>query len=135
MQQFVSVIPHSLRRTEKGNLGVIEFMDLPFEPKRIYWLNGVQAGLSRGHHAHKKLRQFFVVLEGSVDIKLSDGYCEDLYTLKADGHGILLAQGLWREIMNFSENAVLLVICDQPYKEEDYIREFDEYLNWTKDNE
>jgi dTDP-4-dehydrorhamnose 3,5-epimerase-like enzyme len=135
MQQFASVIPHSLRRAENGDLGVIEFTDLPFEPKRIYWLNGVQGGQSRGHHAHKELRQFFVVIEGSVDIMLSDGNTEAFYNLTADGYGILLASGLWREIKNFSENAVLLVICDQPYSEDDYIREFDEYLTWTKNHE
>lgn len=135
MQQFASVIPHSLRRAKNGDLGVIEFTDLPFEPKRIYWLNGVQSGQSRGHHAHKELRQYFVVIEGSVDIILSDGNIESFYTLRADGNGILLAPGLWREIKNFSENAVLLVICDQPYTEGDYIREFDEYLYWTKNYE
>lgn len=135
MQQFATIFPHSLRRAENGDLGVIEFLDLPFEPKRIYWLTGVQGGQSRGHHAHKELKQFFVVIEGSVDVILSDGNRESFYTLRADGFGILLAPGLWREIKNFSESAILLVICDQPYIEDDYIREFDEYLNWTKNHE
>lgn len=132
MPQFASNVPYSLRKTENGDLGVVEFADLPFEPKRIYWLTGVDDHKSRGYHAHKKLRQYFVVVKGSVDIFLTDGLEEFSTTLQADGNSILLAPGLWREIKNFSVNAVLLVICDQPYSEDDYIRDFDQFLDWKK---
>lgn len=132
MPQFASNVPYSLRKTENGDLGVVEFADLPFEPKRIYWLTDVDDHKSRGHHAHKKLRQYFVVVKGSVDIFLTDGLEEFSTTLQADGNSILLAPGLWREIKNFSANAVLLVICDQPYSEDDYIRDFDQFLDWKK---
>ena len=135
MQQFATGMRHPLHRAVTGDLGILEFSNLPFEPKRIYWLSRVQDGQSRGHHAHRELRQFFVVIEGSVDVILSDGHSEDLYTLRADGYGILLAPGLWRELKNFSLGAVLLVVCDQPFEEGDYIRDFDEYLQWVKDHE
>ena len=132
MSQFASFVPHSLRKTENGDLGVIEFASLPFEPKRIYWLTGVDDDKSRGHHAHKNLRQYFVVIKGTVDIFLTDGVGEFSTTLHADGNAMLLAPGLWREIKNFSANAVLLVICDQPYSEKDYIRDFSQFLDWKK---
>jgi dTDP-4-dehydrorhamnose 3,5-epimerase-like enzyme len=135
MQEFASILPHSLWKVENGRLGIIEFADLPFEPKRIYWLTGVEEGKSRGLHAHKELRQLFIVIEGSVDIRLNDGTGEFVYTLGVDGNGFLLAPGLWREITNFSKHAVLLVICDRPYSEEDYIRDYDQYLLWKKSDE
>ena len=134
MQQFGSIVPHSLQKAENGVLGVVEFADLPFEPKRIYWLTSVEADKTRGHHSHKTLRQFFVVLKGSLDISLNDGKKEFSYALGADGNGLLLEPGLWREIRNFSDNSVLLVICDQPYSEDDYIRDFDEYLSWRQND-
>lgn len=132
MPQFASIVPHSLQKTENGDLGVVEFAELPFEPQRIYWLTGVDDYKSRGHHAHKKLRQYFVVVKGSVDIFLSDGVEDFSTTLQADGNALLLAPGLWREIKNFSTNAVLLVICDRPYSEDDYIRDFNQFLDWKK---
>lgn len=132
MPQFASIIPYSLRKMENGDLGVVEFAELPFEPKRIYWLTGVDDYKSRGHHAHKKLRQYFVVVKGSVDVFLTDGFEEFSTTLHADGNAILLASGLWREIRNFSDDAVLLVVCDQPYSEDDYIRDFNQFLDWKK---
>ena len=130
MSQFASIVPYSLRKADNGDLGVVEFAELPFEPKRIYWLTNVDDHKSRGHHAHKKLRQYFVVVNGSVDIFLTDGVKEFSTTLHSDGNGILLSPGLWREIRNFSANAVLLVVCDQPYSEEDYIRDFSSFLDW-----
>lgn len=132
MQQFATIVPHSLWKSDNGDLGVVEFTDLPFEPRRIYWLTGVDDFKSRGHHAHKKLRQYLVAVKGSVDIFLSDGDDEISTTLQADGNGILLAPGLWREIKNFSANAVLLVVCDQPYSEDDYIRDFNQFVDWKK---
>ena len=132
MSQFASFVPHSLRKTENGDLGVVEFADLPFEPKRIYWLTSVDDYKSRGHHAHKILKQYFVAVKGSVDIFLTDGSEEISTTLHADGNALLLAPGLWREIKNFSVNAVLLVICDQPYSEDDYIRDYNQFIDWKK---
>lgn len=130
MSQFASIVPHSLWKTETGDLGVVEFANLPFEPKRIYWLTGVGDDKSRGHHAHKNLRQYFVAIKGTVEIFLSDGVEEFVTTLHADGKAILLTPGLWREVKNFSADAVLLVICDQAYSEDDYIRDFNQFLDW-----
>jgi dTDP-4-dehydrorhamnose 3,5-epimerase-like enzyme len=130
MQDFASILPHSMREVENGHLGILEFADLPFVPKRIYWLTGVELGKTRGLHAHKELRQFFIALQGSVDIRLNDGTSDSFYTLRADGNGLLLAPGIWRELTNFSHNAALLVVCDRPYSEEDYIRDYDQYLLW-----
>jgi dTDP-4-dehydrorhamnose 3,5-epimerase-like enzyme len=134
MQQFATIVPHSLQKAENGDLGIVEFAELPFEPKRIYWITGVEDEKTRGHHAHKKLRQFFVALKGTFEVSLTDGIKEFSYTLGVDGNGLLLEPGLWREIRNFSDSSVLLVVCDQPYSEDDYIRDFDEYLSWTQND-
>ena len=135
MQEFASILQHSMRKVENGYLGILEFTDLPFEPKRVYWLTGVEEGKSRGLHAHKDLRQFFVALQGNVDIRLNDGTSDSFYTLRADGDGLLLEPGIWRELTNFSNNAALLVVCDRPYSEDDYIRNYEHYVLWKKSDE
>ena len=132
MQQFASFLPHGLKTNDLGDLGVIEFADLPFVPKRIYWIRDVGPSKSRGHHAHKKLRQYLVALQGSVEINLKLGSEEISLELQSDGNGLLLKTGVWRELRNFSSDAVLLVVCDQPYSEEDYIRNYEDYLEWFK---
>jgi dTDP-4-dehydrorhamnose 3,5-epimerase-like enzyme len=135
MEQFAEIVNYSQKKLDSGDLGVLEFQNLPFEPKRIYWLTKVISNQSRGNHAHKTLRQYFIVMQGKVEIELSNGNNSVTHTLSDDGQGLLISPGLWRNLRNFSNNAVVLVVCDQRYNEDDYIRDFETYLNWVQNNE
>ena len=115
----------------RGNLSVIEKEVVPFEIKRVYYLYDVPAGAERGGHAHKKLQQFLVALSGSFDVILNDGRKEEKITLNRPYEGLLIKNGIWRELKNFSSGSVCLVIASEVFEEEDYIRDFDEFLNTT----
>jgi dTDP-4-dehydrorhamnose 3,5-epimerase-like enzyme len=113
----------------RGNLSVIEKEVVPFDIKRVYYLYDVPAGAERGGHAHKKLQQFLVALAGSFDVVLNDGKNEKTIILNKPFEGLLITNGIWRELKNFSSGAVCLVVASDVFEEEDYIREFDEFLS------
>lgn len=112
----------------RGNLSVIEKDILPFEIKRVYYLYDVPSGAERGGHAHKNLQQFLIALSGSFDVVLSDGKQEKVVTLNKPNQGLLITNRIWRELRNFSSGVVCLVVASEVYSEEDYIRDFDEFL-------
>lgn len=116
----------------RGNLSVIEKDVIPFEIKRVYYLYDVPSGAERGGHAHKNLQQFLIALSGSFDVILNDGKTEKTIALNKPNQGLLIETGIWRELKNFSSGAVCLVIASDIFDEDDYIRDFDEFLNDTK---
>ena len=112
----------------RGNLSVIENNVVPFDIKRVYYLYDVPSGAERGGHSHKELFEFLVALSGSFDVILKDGESEKTVTLNRPNQGLLIKSGIWRELENFSSGSVCLVVASDVYKEEDYIREYDEFL-------
>lgn len=112
----------------RGNLSVIENDVIPFEIKRVYYLYDVPSGAERGGHSHKEQQEFLVALSGSFDVILHDGQHEKLVTLNKPFEGLLISNGIWRELKNFSSGAVCLVIASAVFEEEDYIRTFSEFL-------
>lgn len=116
----------------RGNLSVIENDTVPFDIKRVYYLYDVPAGAERGGHAHKQVQEFLVAISGSFDVILNDGSGEQVVTLNRPYRGLLITTGIWRELKNFSSGAVCLVVASDVYSEEDYIREFDEFLEYKK---
>ena len=117
----------------RGNLSVIENDILPFEFKRVYYLYDVPTNAERGGHAHKKLKQFLIALSGSFDVVLNDGQKQKTVTLNKPYQGLLIHEGIWRELNNFSSGSVCLVIASAVFDEEDYIRDFEEFLKFKKD--
>ena len=117
----------------KGALGVLEFRDLPFEAKRIYWISHVPSGAIRGLHAHKSLSQLLILVSGGLKIILDNGQERQEIKLSGAGDAILLQPGLWREIFDFDEGTVALIVCDQDYDESDYIREYSDFIAWKND--
>jgi hypothetical protein len=115
-----------------ASLSVLEFSLLPWEPKRIYWLSNFKDGQSRGNHAHKNLSQIFIAANGEIDIEISSGLSRESFTLSNNGLALELEPGSWRVISNASEDALLMVLASHPYAEEDYIRNWDEYLEWHR---
>ena len=114
----------------RGNLSVIEHDVIPFEIKRVYYLYDVPAGAERGGHSHIDQKEFLVALSGSFDVVLNDGQNQQIVTLNKPYEGLLINQGIWRELNNFSSGSVCLVIASAVYDEGDYIREFDEFLKY-----
>lgn len=116
----------------RGNLSVIEKDIIPFEMKRVYYLYDVPSGSERGGHAHKDLQEFLVALSGSFDVILHDGISESTVILNKPNIGLLIPTGVWRELKNFSSGAVCLVVASDVYIEDDYIRDFEEFMYSTK---
>ncbi len=115
-----------------GLLGVLESNSaVPFEIKRVYFIYAVPSGVSRGAHGHKKLRQLIVPVSGSFEVVLHDGSNETTFILNSPSKGLLLEPGLWRNLINFSEDAVCMVLASQHFSESDYIRDFTEFIEWA----
>ena len=112
----------------RGNLSVIENNVIPFEIKRVYYLYDVPSGAERGGHSHKEQKEFLVALSGSFDVILNDWNQQKTVTLNKPFEGLLITNGIWRELKNFSSGAVCLVIASDVFSEEDYIREFEDFL-------
>lgn len=114
----------------RGNLAVIEKDVVPFEIERVYYLFDVPSGSVRGGHAHKNLSQFLIPLSGSFDVVLKDGTNEQRLLLNNPSKGLLINSGIWRELENFSSGSVCLVLASKVFDEADYIRDYDEFLNY-----
>jgi dTDP-4-dehydrorhamnose 3,5-epimerase-like enzyme len=108
----------------RGNLSVIEGSTIPFVSKRVYYLYDVPSGSKRGGHAHKKQQELLIALSGSFDVVLKDGKSTKTVTLNKPNQGLLILEGIWRELRNFSSGAVCLVLASDEFEEEDYIREY-----------
>jgi uncharacterized RmlC-like cupin family protein len=91
----------------------------------------VPSGSKRGGHAHRALSQFLIALSGSFDVVLKDGLEETRITLNNPSKGLLITPGIWRELENFSSGAVCLVVASDVYREDDYIEDFDAYLEYN----
>jgi len=112
----------------RGNLSVIENDVVPFEVKRVYYLYDIPSGAERGGHSHKELFEFLIALSGSFDVVLKDGTEQKKITLNKPNQGLLIKPGIWRELENFSSGSVCLVVASDVFKEEDYIRDYDEFV-------
>jgi dTDP-4-dehydrorhamnose 3,5-epimerase-like enzyme len=116
----------------RGNLSVLENNILPFEFKRVYYLYDVPSGAERGGHAHVAQKEFLVALSGSFDVVLKDGLEQKTITLNKPYEGLLINEGIWRELNNFSSGSVCLVIASAVFEESDYIRDFNTFLKFKK---
>ena len=115
----------------RGNLTVAEQLkDVPFDIKRAYWVYDVPGGESRGGHAHKRLKQFIIALSGSFHVTLDDGDEKQTYLMNHPWQALLIETGIWRTLDDFSSGAVCLVLASEPYEEDDYIYDYDEFLQY-----
>ena len=115
----------------RGNLTVAEQIDnVPFEIKRVYWVYDVPAGESRGGHAHKRLKQLIVAVSGSFHVTLDNGHERATILLNHPWQGLLVDVNTWRTLDDFSSGAVCMVLASEPYDEDDYIYDYDEFLRY-----
>ena len=116
-----------------GCLTPIESMtDVPFDIKRLYYIYGADNEQIRGKHSHKKLHQILICMHGSIDVRLENFYGEEKYTLNDPSIGLYVGPDNWREMSNFTNDAVLLVLASEKYDEEDYIRDYDKFIDYSK---
>ncbi len=116
----------------RGNIAVIQKNIVPFEIKRVYYLFDVPSNAKRGGHAHKEQLELLIPLSGSFDVILKDGKSTQTVTLNKPDKGLLIKSNTWRELENFSSGSVCLVISSGEFLEEDYIRDFDAFIEYLK---
>ncbi|KGO92576.1 sugar 3,4-ketoisomerase [Flavobacterium subsaxonicum] len=129
----IHIIDFPVIEDARGNLAFIQEGIVPYAFKRVYYLYDVPSGAERGGHAHIAQKQILIALSGSFDVILDDGAQKKTYTLNRPNKGLFVIEGLWRELQNFSSGAVCLVIAEDVYNEDDYIREYDDFLAFKKD--
>jgi hypothetical protein len=113
-----------------GNLTFIEGMSqIPFQIKRTYYMYDIPGGSVRGSHAHKNLHQLIIAMSGSFDVVLFDGYIEKRFHLNRSYYGLYVGPLMWRTLDNFSSGSVCMVLASAHYEEEDYIRDYKEFLH------
>ena len=115
----------------RGNLSIAEGMkDIPFNISRVYWTYDVPSGAYRGGHAHKHCREFIIAVSGSFTVTLDNGRDKQSFLLNHPYQGLLVETDTWRTLDDFSSGAVCLVLAEDPFEEDDYIREYTEFLNY-----
>jgi hypothetical protein len=123
------LISFSLHDSEKGVLvSGSSGSEIPFEIQRIYYLIGASPDLPRGNHANIQNQQVMVAVQGSFEVMLKDGKDEVSYVLHRPDLGLLVKDGIWREVSNFSTDAICLVICSEKYYSEDYVKDYRKFL-------
>ena len=116
-----------------GNITALENnITVPFNVKRVYYLYDVQGGEARGGHAHKNLEQLIVAGSGAFDVLLDDGYNQKVVHLDRPYFGLHIVPGIWGDLMNFSSGSIVLVLASHIYDENDYLREYSSYIEYSK---
>ena len=115
---------------DRSSTAVKSGENLPFEIARVYYLYDVTDGQKRGGHAHKQLQQLIIPVVGSFDLVIDDGREKRALVLDRPDHGLHIPGHIWTEVMNFSPGAVCMVLASLPYDEEEYIRDYDQFLQF-----
>lgn len=105
-------------------------IQIPFKIKRIFYLYDIPGGESRGAHAHKECHQFLVAVSGSFEVLLDDGKTKRIVQLNRPNWGIHIPPGIWASEVNFSSGSICLVLASQYYAEKDYLRNYENYLEF-----
>jgi len=112
----------------RGQLVALEaHKNIPFEIKRVYYMTKMKPMVPRGFHAHRQLRQVAICLAGHCRFILDDGNGREEIWLDSPGKGLVIGNMIWREMHDFSQDCVLMVLASEYYDESDYIRNYDEF--------
>ena len=118
---------------DRGILNVIECgVDIDFTIKRVYYIHNNSANLTRGFHAHKELKQLMVCITGSVEVEIHNGTDVDVHHLDRHDKGLLIDFPAWRVLRNFSQDALVMVFASEVFIEDDYIKNYEEFLEYAK---
>ncbi len=117
---------------QRGSLIALESnKEIPFDIERVYYIFDNKSDVPRGFHAHKHLKQVAICLHGSCKFTLDDGLSREEYIIKNNHQGILIEEMIWREMSDFEDGTIVLVLASEAYSEKDYIRDYDEFLTLT----
>lgn len=133
MIRGVKSISFPVHGDERGKLIAIEGEnDLEFDIKRVYYIYGTNTDVIRGKHAHFNLKQVMLCINGSCDVLVDNGLEREIISLNSPHSGIYIHGFIWREMLHFSSDCVLLVLVDHPYDIEDYIFDYDKFAEVAK---
>ena len=119
---------------DRGQLVAVEMLkDIPFEVKRVYYIYDTLPGVRRGFHAHRNLQQILICVHGSCKIHLDNGTDTAEVLLDKPSEGLYISNDMWREMYDFSDGAVLLVLASEYYDERDYIRNYQDFLKVVRE--
>jgi hypothetical protein len=126
-----SIIELPKIQNKAGNITVIDNNEdiLSFEVKRVFYLYDIPGGESRGAHAHKTCHQFLIAVSGAFEVLLDDGKVKRQMQINRPYYGLHIPPGIWAQEVNFSSGAICLVLASHMYEEEDYIRDYQHFLN------
>jgi len=125
----VRLITFQIHGDERGSLIAIEnSKNIPFDIKRVYYIFGTQQGVRRGMHAHRNLEQIMICLSGSCKVLVDDGISKEIYHLSSPQTGLHIKDLIWREMYDFSDDCVLMVLASEFYDPDDYIRDYEVFL-------
>ena len=114
---------------------VEDFKDVPFDIKRTYWTYDIPAGAARGGHAHKECLEVIIAASGSFTVILDDGTRKEAFHLNRPDEGLLVNTGIWRTLEDFSAGSVCFVLASELYDADDYIYEYEDFLEYTKNGQ
>jgi dTDP-4-dehydrorhamnose 3,5-epimerase-like enzyme len=132
----IEIIDFQKHGDDRGGLVSLELNNnIPFDIKRVYYIFDTLSDVTRGRHAHKRLRQLTVAVKGSCRFLLDDGNNKLEIVLNCASQGLYIGPGVWREMSDFSDDCVLLVLADDIYDEADYIRDYQQFLDAVNDQQ
>ena len=119
----------------KGHITAVNNgIEIPFDVKRVFYLYDIPGGESRGAHAHKECHQFLIAASGSFEVLLDDGLTKRRVHLNSPAIGLHIPPGIWASENNFSNGSICLVLASMEYSEEDYIRDYEEFIKFATCN-
>ena len=123
---------HQVKGDDRGSLIALEAArEIPFPIERVYFVFETRPGVDRGFHAHKSLEQWAICVSGACTMTMDDGNERRSVRLDSPEKGLYIGRGIWREMSDFSPDAVLMVIASTPYEEADYIRRYEDFLDYA----
>ncbi len=129
----IELIKFEVKGGDRGSLiSLEENKNIPFDIKRVYYIFDTRPGVRRGFHAHKNLQQVLICVSGGCKIMLDDGKEKKEVELFSSANGLLLNSCIWREMFDFSPDCVLMVLASDYYNEEDYIRNYQDFIEYIK---
>lgn len=128
------ILNFNIKSDDRGSLIALENLkNIPFEIRRVYYIFDTKPEFDRGGHAHKELEQVLIMMDGSCEIVLNDGKNSKSIILNRPDIGLFIGKNMWREMRNFSYGAKLLVLASDFYDENEYIRDYDEFLRMVNE--
>ena len=116
-----------------GSLVPIESQkDVPFPIERVFYVYDVENVHNRGQHSHYETKQVLICLRGKIEVICDDGTDREKYVLNSPNEAIYIPEMIWDEQTYFSKDTVMLVLANTPYKRDDYIEDYERFVNLKK---